>query len=356
MEPVATGESADWAPAFEAIAEREVAARRFAGAVLVARGTEPVFAAAYGLADRERRIPNRLSTRFRHGSMSKMLTGVAVGQLIQLGQLDPAAPVGTYLPDYPNREVATKVTVHHLLTHTGGTGEIFEPEYLVRREQVRTIADYLALFGDRGPRFEPGTRLAYSNYGYLLLGAIIEAVTGESYYDYIDQRVLAPAGMTRTGSLPEAAAVPELAVGYTAGGVVNGRYRYSGGEQDRRNDDTLPYRGTPAGGGYSTVEDWWRFATALTGHRLLDPVHTALVTSGQARVGWTGDEIGYGFFIRTIYGVRSFGHAGGAPGMSGALAIYPDTGHVVAVLANCDPPAAEDAARFIWSRLPVCRR
>ena len=171
---------------------------------------------------------------------------------------------------------------------------------------------------------------------------MIESASEQSYYDYVDEYVFAPAGMTRSGSLPEETAVPDLSVGYTAaGGPV------------RPNTDTLPYRGTPAGGGYTTVEDVWRFATALIGHRLLDQTHTALVTSVQANARWSGPCVCYGFFERRIYGIRSFGHSGGAPGMSAELAIYPDSGHIVAVLANMDPPVAEDACAFIYRRLPV---
>jgi CubicO group peptidase (beta-lactamase class C family) len=332
----------DWLSTLRAVAEEESAAGRFAGAVLVCRGQERLFAHAYGLADRERGIPNRLSTRFRHGSMSKMFTGVAVGQLIQAGRVDPAAPVGTYLRDYPNRDVATKVSIHQLLTHTGGTGDIFVPEYRQRREQVRSIADYLALFGRREPRFEPGTHFEYSNYGFILLGAVIEKVSGQTYYDYVDDHVFTLAGMTRTGALPEQSAVADLAVGYTS---EDGR--------DRRNTHTLPYRGTPAGGGYTTTEDLWRFATALTDHQLLDAHHTTLLTTEQGNAGWTGRWSGYGFFTTTIWGIRSFGHKGGAPGMSGDLAIYPDSGYIVAVLANLDPPVADEVSTFICCQLPI---
>lgn len=341
----------DLAPTVRAIAEEESAAGRFAGAILGCRGQEQIFAGAYGLADRERGIPNTLSTRFRHGSMSKMFTGVAVGQLIQAGQVDPRAPVGTYLTDYPNRYVATKVSIHHLLIHTGGTGDIFVPEYLERREQVRTVADYVALFGRREPRFEPGHRYEYSNYGFTLLGAVIEQVTGRSYYDYVDEHVFAPAGMTRTGALPEEAAVPDLA-GYTTythdGGYTLGEGR------EHRNTDTLPYRGSPAGGGYSTVEDLGRFATALLGHQLLDADHTALVTTAQGTSGWEGRYAAYGFFQNMVAGrIPTFGHGGGSPGMSGDLGIWPESGHIVAVLANMDPPIANQVSMFICSQLPV---
>ncbi|MFI7546808.1 serine hydrolase domain-containing protein [Actinoplanes sp. NPDC049599] len=336
------GGNNDWIRGFRAIAEAEAAEWRFAGAVLVGRGGERVLAEAYGLADREEKIPNEVSTRFRNGSLTKMFTAVAVGRLIQAGLVDPAAPVGAYLTGYPNRDVATKVTVHQLLTHTGGTGDIFGPEYEEHHRDVRTVADFVRLLGGRGPLYEPGAWYDYSNYGFVLLGAVIEQVSGQSYYDYVDDHVFAPAGMTRTGALPYDGTVAELAVGYTA---------ESG--QVTRDTDMLPYRGSPAGGGYTTVEDLWRFATALTGHRLLDARHTTLVTTAKLNAGWSGRCVAYGFLDRTVYGVRTLGCLGGSPGASAELTIYPGSGHVVAVLANLDPPAAWQAAEFICHRLPV---
>src|SRR5262245_1603826 len=148
----------DLLPALGEIAEQEAAAGRFSGTVLVARGTELIFTGAFGMADRARDIPNTLATRFNNGSQSKMFTGVAVGQLIQSGRVDPAAPLGAYLSDYPIRELAAKVTIHHLLTHTGGTGDVFGPAYVKHRADLRGVADYVVLFGGRAPRFEPGTR------------------------------------------------------------------------------------------------------------------------------------------------------------------------------------------------------
>lgn len=335
----------DWIRGFRAIARDEADGQRFAGAVLVCRGDERLLAEAYGLADRERGIPNELSTRFRNGSITKMFTGVAVGRLIQAGLVDPAAPVGTYLTDYPNGEVATRVTIHHLLTHTGGTGDYLTPEYLERRLQLRTIADYLQMFGERGPLFEPGSAYDYSNYGFVLLGAVIEQVSGQTYYDYVDDHVFAPAGMTRSGALPEDTAVPDLAVGYT-----------EFLDEPGPNTDILPYRGTPAGGGYTTVEDLWRFATALLGHRLLDTEHTKLVTTAKLNAGWGGRCVAYGFVDRTIHGVRSLGHSGGMPGSSGQLTMYPDSGHVVGVLTNVDLPVGMQVCDYLCHRLPMTAR
>jgi D-alanyl-D-alanine carboxypeptidase len=321
--------------------EKQVADDRFAGAVLITKHGKPVFSGAYGLADREKKTPNELNTRFRIGSMNKMFTAVAVLQLAQNGKLKLTAPLGEYLTDYPNKDVATKVTIHHLLTHTGGTGDFFGPEFDAHRPELRTLQDYVKLYGKRGLQFEPGSKWAYSNYGFLLLGVIVEKVSGQDYYDYVRDHVYSPAGMTSTGSLPEDQPVPRRSVGYTK----------LGGESWHPNTDTLPYRGTSVGGGYSTVEDLQKFANALENHKLLDAHHTELLTTGKVDTG-SGDKYAYGFMDRTEAGVRSFGHGGGAPGMNGELTIYPQSGYVIAVLANIDPPAAGRIASFIGNRLP----
>ncbi len=328
--------------ALRAKVQADAAAGKFAGAVLVAKNGQPIFTGAYGMADRERKIPNRLETRFRIGSMNKMFTAVAILQLVQAGKIKLNDPLGKYLTDYPNQDVATKVTIHHLLTHTGGTGDFFGPEFDAHRLELRTLQDYVKLYGKRGLEFAPGSRWEYSNYGFLLLGVVVERVSGESYYDYVREHVYEPAGMTSTDSSPEDQAVPDRSIGYTR--MESGTWQ--------PNTDTLPYRGTSAGGGYSTVEDLLRFANAVTGYKLLDAHYTELLTTGKVDTPG-GSKYAYGFDDRTEVGVRSFGHGGGAPGMNGELRIYPQSGYVVAVLANLDPPAATQVAEFIGSRLPA---
>jgi CubicO group peptidase (beta-lactamase class C family) len=316
-------------------------AGEFSGAVLVARDGRTLFEGAYGLADRERGVANTPRTQFRVGSMYKMLTAVATLQLVQAGTLRLDAPLGTYLQDYPNADVASKVTPHHLLTHTGGTGDIFGPQFTANRTQLRTTGDYLRLYGTRPLQFTPGAQHVYSNYGFMLLGALVERVSGTSYDAHVAARVLAPAGMTATGTAPEDSLVPGRSGGYmrqASGTLVS-------------NAPTLPYRGTPAGGGYSTVGDFARFATALRERRLLDSTHTALLLSGKVAVG-PGLQYAYGFMDRVVAGRRFVGHGGGAPGMNGELAFEPNGGYVVVVLSNLDPPAAGQVASFILSRLP----
>jgi CubicO group peptidase (beta-lactamase class C family) len=333
----------DLGAALRAKLEADTAADKFAGALMVARNGQTVFSGAYGLADREQKIPNKLSTRFRIGSMNKMFTGTAVLQLVQAGKIKLEDPLGKYLTDYPNQDVATKVTIHQLLTHTGGTGDFFGPEFDAHRLELRTLQDYVKLFGPRGPAFEPGSRWAYSNYGMLLLGVIIERVSGVSYYDYVRDHVYKPAGMVGTGSLAEDEVVPDRSVGYMKRDGVW-----------KPNTDTLPYRGTSAGGGYSTVEDLARFASALTTHKLLNAHYTELLTTGKVDTPG-GGKYAYGFDERIDQAVRSFGHGGGAPGMNGDLRIYPQSGHVIAVLSNVDPPAAGRISQFISNRLPAGR-
>ena len=322
--------------ALSARADELAAADVFSGAVLVARDGEVLVEDAWGFADREAGTPNTADTKFRIGSMNKMFTAVAILQLVEDGELTLDEPIGTYLPDYPNEEVASQVTVRHLLTHTGGTGDIFGPEFDAHRLELREHSDYVDLYGSRGLSFEPGSQFEYSNYGFVLLGAIIEAVTGESYYDYVRDNVFEPAGMTSTDSLPESEDVPNRAVGY-----------WRPGDAWEPNTDTLPWRGTSAGGGYSTVGDLMRFAQALQSGTLIPPEMLAEATSPHGEV-----DYGFGFDVGDDP-VASYGHGGGAPGINGDLRIYPELGYVVVVLSNLDPPAASVLADFFTLRMPV---
>jgi D-alanyl-D-alanine carboxypeptidase len=316
----------------------------FSGAVLVAKNGTPVFQQAYGLADRAKNEPNTLQTRFRIGSMNKMFTATAVMQLVQAGKIRLDAPLAKYLPHYPNKTVSSQVTISELLTHTGGTGDIFGPVFDQHRLQLRTLEDYEKFYGTRGLEFKPGSKWSYSNYGFILLGLVIQKVTGESYYDYVDQHIFKAAGMTSTASEPEDVAVTGRSIGYMRG--PDGKLQ--------PNTATLPYRGSSAGGGYSTVGDFLRFAGALTANKLLDPKYTALLTTGKVKT--PGGLYAFGFDDVTINGVRCFGHNGGAPGMNGDLKICPASGYTIVALANIDPPAAGRIADWIAKRQPRQQR
>lgn len=271
-----------------------------------------------------------------------LVAAVAVLQLVSAGKLRLEDPLLKYLPDYPSRDLASKVTISDLLTHTGGTGDFFGPGSGSHCLELRTHSDYFKLFGGRQAGFEPGSRFEYSNYGFIILGAVIEKVSGQSYYDYVRDHIYGVAGMTGTGSEPEDHRLPDPSVGYTN----------HEGDVWQRNTSFLPYRGTSARGGYSTVGDLLRFANALCANRLLDGYYTKLLTTGKVDMPF-GGRYAYGFQDRTMNGTHCVGHDGGSPGMNGELDICQESNYIVAVLANMDPAAASHIAEFIVNRMPA---
>jgi D-alanyl-D-alanine carboxypeptidase len=318
--------------ALQAHLEAEAAADRFAGAVLVAKNGAVIFERAHGFADRQGRVANSTTTRFRVGSMNKMFTAVAILQLVEGGKVKLDDPLATFLPDYPNADLARRVTVDQLLTHRGGTGDIFVPAYFANKDNIRTLDDYIALLGSRAVAFPPGERFEYSNYGYILLGAVIERVTGRDYHGYVQSEIFDRAGMTRTGAEPEERPVEGLAVGYTRGG---------GEAAWRPNTAGLPYRATSAGGGYSTLRDLLAFTEALRALKLLGAEYTLRMLEGYGLRNMLADGSGF------------VGHNGGSPGMNGDLRIYPRSGYVTIALANLEPPAADAITELLDATLPV---
>lgn len=306
----------------------------FSGAILVASKGKIILEQAWGMSDMATQAANTPNTQFCIGSMNKMFTAVAILQLVQEGKLALDKPIITWWPDYPNHDLASRVTIRELLSHTGGTGDIFTPEYEAHRLQTRTLADYVKLFGSRPVTFDPGTRMEYSNYGFILLGRIVELVTGESYDAYVREHIYLPAGMLHSDSRPESDRVEDRAIGYTRGraGLVP-------------NTDSLPWSGTSAGGGYSTVGDLFRFAQALESGKLL----SAELLREATQAGSLRPDYGLGFYALPDGG---YGHGGGAPGINGELHILPHRGYVLVALANRDPRMATDMVDFITSILP----
>ena len=320
---------------------------RFSGAVLVARGGRILFQTVKGMASRTYGVPNRLETRFNLGSINKMFTGVAVAQLAQRGLLSFDDPLANHLPDYP-ADVASKVTIHHLLTHTGGLGSYWNEKWEQARFKVREVADYLPLFQEDPLRFEPGQGWYYSNAGFILLGAVIERVSGQNYFDYIRQHIYRPAGMHNTDCYALDEEPPRIAVGYTHSDGRGGLY------PERWFNNTFRHvvKGGPAGGGYATVGDMLRFAEALTENRLLDQHHTELVVTGQVKTDMGPTEwYGYGFTESRLESGRVIGHSGGFAGVNANLDIFLDHGAVAVVLANCDFPAGKRVRDRILERI-----
>lgn len=313
------------------------AEQKLSGSFLIARDGQPVFKWAGGFADREAAAPITPQTRFRMASLGKMITAVAILQLAEDGRLSLDDRLSRHLPDYPNQDAARKVTLRQLLNHTSGMGEIFVEDFPKISGSLKTHRDYWGKFAATPLEFEPGTKDRYSNYGYILLGSVVEAVSGQSYYDYVDQHIYRSAGMTSTGALPESEPVPDRAHAYTK---VDGKWS--------RETALLPWRGTAAGGGYTTARDLMKFATALMDGTLLSPDSLDSATRPQNQKAWYG----YGFMTSGEGDERQFGHEGGAPGMNAVLNVRPAKGYVVVGLSNLDPATMGTMVNFATRRLP----
>lgn len=323
------------AAALDAYIERLAGADLFSGGVLASRRGEVVFRGAYGQASREFEVANSPDTGFILGSINKMFTAVAILQLVERGDLGLDDAVLDHLPGVLPDDVAQRITVRHLLTHTSGLGDfLFTPDMWHRnRADYRAVTDYLPLLGEASLSFEPGTGWRYSNAGFLVLGAILERVTGQDYHDYVRDRVLAPAGMSDTGS-PELDRVPRYLASTYERVYENGRPAML---SDRYNQVV---RGTPAGGGFSTLADMERFARALMEGRLLHPETVREMLRTRTEVG----SAQYGFGAQ-IFADGWVGHTGGGPGTANYFAFRPETGEVVVVLGNLRGETTEVADR-----------
>jgi CubicO group peptidase (beta-lactamase class C family) len=317
---------------------------RFSGAVLLAKDGVPIFTQASGLASRSFNIPNRVDTKFNLGSMNKMFTAVAIAQLAEQGKLSFDDPIIKHWPDYPNKAVAEKVTIHHLLTHTSGMGSYFNETYRgAAKDRFKKVQDYLPLFVNDPLAFEPGQRWQYSNSGFMALGALVERVSGQDYFDYVREHIYKPAGMINTDAYELDHDTPNLAIGYTREESESG---------PRKNNLYLHVvKGGPAGGGFSTVEDLLKFDIALRQHKLLSPKYTEIILTGKVETGGPSEKYAYGFMDRRVGGARIVGHSGGFPGINSQLDMYLDLGYTVAVMSNYDPPAASRIATRLQKRI-----
>ncbi|TDE14321.1 serine hydrolase domain-containing protein [Jiangella asiatica] len=311
----------------------------FSGTVLLAHRGKPVLERAYGMADKAKSIPNRMDTLFSVGSICKAFTSVAVMQLARQDKIDLHATVGTYLDGF-RAEVADTVTVHQLLTHTGGMGdhgadsrawdsveEVFEGTLDV----IRGRQDL--------PEFTPGTEWRYSNSGFHILGAIVRAASNEDYYKYIREHVFDPAGMERTGfyTRPQVLAADDIAHPYAT-------HPQTGERIDSTTRDDFPFVGTPAGGAFSTAEELMKFIRALhEDGTLLPSAFADLATNGKAVQGpdqrpdlvRQNSFYGYGFEVTTLNDRRICGHSGGSSiGVSCMLDFHPALDWVSVSLSN----------------------
>jgi CubicO group peptidase (beta-lactamase class C family)/pimeloyl-ACP methyl ester carboxylesterase len=312
---------------------------RFHGSILVARDGEIVYEKGYGLANREWEIANTPDTRFHIASITKMFTATLALQQVERGRIRLDAPITTYLPEYPANP-GERITVHHLLSHSSGIPDFVNDhweEYKARYLHTRQPADTVLADMARQPlEFEPGEGSDYNNTGFVLLGMILERVTGIDFCTLLRRQVLEPAGMASTGCDAFESIIPRRAAGYRRGGD---EFRH------------LPYDHSVHADGmmYSTVQDLFRFDRAMAGgillssemQSLMNTSHAANGTDDLARAGI--EEIYYGYGIMVRHNTRLvvpghpltvLTHGGRGEGFSSMLVRIPEDGVFVAALNN----------------------
>jgi CubicO group peptidase (beta-lactamase class C family) len=317
---VADSRSADAAARMDEIIQRQVAAKQFTGAVLVAKRGVALFDRAYGLADLEWDIPNSSATHFRIGSITKQFTAVSILLLEERGKLKLTDPVSMHLRDAP--EAWSKITIHHLLTHTSGIPNVTnDPEFFLWKYQPTTVVHMVGRFRDLPLDFPAGERHVYSNSNYLVLGLIIEKLTFQRFSEFLRVNVLDPLGLKDTGVDSNLTILPRRARGYERHGekILNASY----------SDMTVPHA---AGAMYSTTHDLWRWAEAIFGDKLLTPASRAKLL--------TPDKDDYALGVRVLVseGRKRFHHGGNVSGFSSFLAYYPDEAVTVVILSNLSTP------------------
>jgi CubicO group peptidase (beta-lactamase class C family) len=334
------------AVALDAYVSRLVDADQFSGVVLAARRGEPAFARAYGLADKVHNVSNSIETPFQYASVGKMFTAVAVAQLAEADKLSFDQTVADYLPEFVGKS-AGAITLRQLLTHQSGILDFFEAKERFERVQhsANPQRDYLQVFAEEPLRFAPGERFEYSNSNFILLGAIVERVSGLGFEKYLDERIFAPAGMTSTTLDPKGRGELAPALGYTElgddGKMTPGTRRFI---------DLAQGRGSTAGGGVTTANDLLRFAEALRRHRLISASTADQVLADQVDGQRPGEHYAMGFITRRNAQERIVGHSGGFPGVDAQVDIYLDSGWTVVVLANYEG-VGEPVARHIETLL-----
>lgn len=296
-------------------------AGKFSGAVLLSRNGQIVYSGGYGLADREHGAVNTPQTKFRVGSITKQFTSMAVMLLAEQGKLRFSDPISQHLPYSPAHW--KDITVHHLLTHTSGLGNLagIQGSLETTARLPLSVAELVETFRETPPEFSPGTSYRYSNSGYFLLGDIIERVSDVSYETFLQEHIFHPLAMVGSGYDRYQTILPNRATGYCKqnGEWVRASYLDMG----------FPFS---AGALYSTVEDLHRWDQALLAGRLISGEGHARMTTPTPLL----TNYGYGMEIGREAGRRTISHAGGINGFRANFVRYPDTPACVAVLCNSE--------------------
>ena len=307
----------------EQVIQSYVKAGTYMGTVLVARDGNIVFDNAYGSANLEWEIPNTPATKFRLGSITKQFTAASILLLEERGRLKIEDKVSAYLPDAP--ESWGRITIYNLLTHTAGLPNFTSlPEYGTVKLSNAPVEKIIATFRDKPLDFGPGEQMRYSNSGYLVLGAVIEKLTGGSYAKFVADNIFTPLGMKDSGYDSNSALIPHRASGYIKGAaaVVNATYIHM----------SIPHA---AGALYSTTGDLLKWEQALFAGKVVSPA------SLQKNTTPFKNDYAFGLTSRLEKGRRVIWHNGGIDGFNTSMAYYPDTKTVVIVLANVNGPVPD---------------
>lgn len=325
---------------------------KFSGTVIIAKDESIIFGKAIGIANKAQNSIIDLDTKFNLGSMNKMFTSIAISQLVEQKKLKFNDKVVEILPILP-KNIYGKITVHHLLTHTAGTGDIFRnPKFWDIKDTAKNISTYLKICVDDPIWGKPGAKFEYSNYGYILLGAVIEKITGMSYYEYVRKYIFEVANMPNTDSYETDKPNSNMAIGYALPPQMPNQKPNQANEKLVREPNTklIEVKGTSAGGGYSSANDLNLFSLALLTGKLISKTSLELITTGKievptppkpANISSDANQLpqrkyGYGFGESFENNVRIIGHNGGAPGVDAHFYIYPTLGYTVIVLSNYD--------------------
>ena len=309
------------------IVQSYVANHQFMGTALVARGSQILFSKGYGSANLEWDVPNSPSTKFRLGSVTKQFTAASILLLEERGKLKTSDLVKTYLPDAP--AAWDKITIYHLLTHTSGVPSFTGfPDYAKLEPFAATPAELVARFRDKPLDFQPGEKWNYSNSGYVLLGYLIEKITGGTYEKFVRENIFTPLGMKDSGYDSNSSVIPRRAEGY-----VNGK---NGMEHAGFINMTIPHA---AGALYSTTEDLLKWEQGLFGGKLLQPTSLEKMTTPVK------NNYACGVGVDTVAGRKVISHGGGIEGFNTQLEYYPEDKLTVVVLGNLNGPAPGDIAK-----------
>jgi CubicO group peptidase (beta-lactamase class C family) len=311
-------------PRIEQLVQSYAPGGAFMGAVLIARGDEVVLSKGYGSANLEWNVPNTASTKFRLGSLTKQFTAASILLLEERGKLKVDDPVKKYLPDAPAAWDA--ITVFHLLTHTSGIPNFTGfPDYRSLEPFPTTAEQLVARFRDKPLDFQPGEKWSYSNSGYVLLGYLIERLSGGSYETFVQQNLFTPLGMKDSGYDSNTAVIRSRAAGYTRGpgGLVNAGFVHM----------SIPFS---AGALYSTTDDLLRWERGLFGGNVLsDASLTKMTTAFKS-------DYAFGLIVRVVNGHKVISHDGGIEGFNTYLAYYPENKLTVIVLSNVNGSAPDE--------------